>query len=75
MATINTTLSSFALVALIAAVFGIAASSIATECFDKNPSFKETKRDNYVFIIVNLVINILLVLLSLISIYMSLRGD
>lgn len=75
MATINTTLSSFALVALTAAAFGIAASAIATECFDKNPSFKESKKDNYIFIIVNLVCNIFLVLISLISMYMSLRGN
>jgi surface polysaccharide O-acyltransferase-like enzyme len=51
--------------ALIAAVFGIATSAIAIECFDKNQSFKDSKKDNYVFLIVNLVFNIIMTLVSL----------
>lgn len=48
----------------ISAIFGIAASSIATECFNKNESYKTEKKSNYDFIIFNLVCNIIMVLLG-----------
>jgi hypothetical protein len=48
----------------ISAIFGIAASSIATECFNKNESYKTEKKSNYDFIIFNLVCNIIMLLLG-----------
>jgi len=48
----------------ISAIFGIAASSIATECFNKHESFKKEKESNYNFIIVNMVCNIIMLLLG-----------
>ncbi len=55
----------------ISAIFGIAASSIATECFNKNESFKTEKKSNYDFIIFNLVCNIIMLLLGAGCIYMG----
>lgn len=64
-------LLSAAVVLLIGGIFGVAASSIATECFNKNESFKNEKKSNYDFIIVNLVCNIMLILFSFGSIYLA----
>lgn len=54
---------------LIAGVFGLAASSIGTECYNKNDSFKQTKINNFNFLIVNIVSAILLILLGSASMY------
>lgn len=67
----NTQILSTAIIFLIAGVLGIATSSIATECYDKNLAYKDSKKDNYNFVIVNLVCNILLLLLSLYSLYIG----
>lgn len=62
---------STALAIVVAAVFGIATSSIATECFNKNESFKNEKKDNFNFVVVNLVCNIVMLLLGFGCIYIS----
>lgn len=67
----NTQILLTAIIFLIAGILGIATSSIATECYDKNPAYKDSKRDNYNFVIVNLVCNIFLLLLSLYSLYIG----
>ena len=67
----NTQILSTAIIFLIAGILGIATSSIATECYDKNPAYKDSKRDNYNFVIVNLVCNIFILLLSLYSLYLG----
>lgn len=54
---------------LIAGIIGVATSSIATGCFEKHPEYKDQKKDNFTFIIVNLVSNILFILISLVSLY------
>lgn len=71
---VNMNLLGTAMIFLIAGILGIATSSIATECYDKNPEFKESKRDNYAYIIVNLVCNIFLLLISLYSLYLGFRS-
>lgn len=60
-----------ALALLIGGIFSIATSSIATECYNNNSAFKDTKKDNYTFLIVNLVSAILTVLIAFSSMYMA----
>lgn len=56
---------------VVAAIFGIATSSIATECFNKNESYKAEKKDNFNFVVVNLVCNIVMLLLGFGCIYLG----
>lgn len=56
---------------LVAAIWIIAANAIATECYDKNPQFKETKASNYNFSILNIVSAIILVMLAVYSMYVA----
>jgi len=67
----NTKILMIALATFISAIFGIAASSIATECFNKHESFKKEKESNYNFIIVNLVCNIIMLLVGVGCIYVG----
>lgn len=60
-----------AIAIVVAAIFGIATSSIATECFNKNESYKTEKKDNFTFVVVNLVCNIVMLLLGFGCIYMA----
>ena len=60
-----------AIAIVVAAIFGIATSSIATECFNKNESFKNEKKDNFNFVVINLVCNIVMLLLGFGCIYMA----
>lgn len=60
-----------ALAIVVAAIFGIATSSIATECFNKNESYKNEKKDNFNFVVINLVCNIVMLLLGFGCIYMA----
>jgi hypothetical protein len=54
---------------LMFSVLSIATSSIAIECYNKSPELKSGKPNNYIFIIVNLVMAILLTLLCIKSMY------
>ena len=56
------------------ATFLIAASSIGLEAYNKNASFKESKKKNFNFLIFLLVCAILCVLLSFGGIYMGAQG-
>lgn len=67
----NTNLLLVTLSVIVAAIFAIATSSIATECYDKNEKFKADHKDNYIFVIVNLVSNILMLLVAFYSLYLS----
>ena len=60
-----------AIAIVVAAIFGIATSSIATECFNKNESYKTEKQSNFNFVVVNLVCNIVMLLLGFGCIYMA----
>jgi hypothetical protein len=71
----NTNLLAIALSVLVTAVLAIATSSIATECYDKNPELKTEKKDNYNYIIVTLVMNILMILVAFYSLYLSFKTD
>lgn len=57
---------------LSAGVFMVATSSIATECYNANESFSKSKRDNFVFLIVTLVVAVLIILSAFGSIYLGL---
>ena len=54
---------------LMFSVLSIATSSIAIECYHKSPELKSGKPRNYIFIIVNLVMAILLTLICIKSMY------
>lgn len=63
-----------ALAIVVAAIFGIATSSIATECYNsekKGTELKEEKKDNFNFIVINLVCNIVMLLLGFGCIYLG----
>lgn len=59
---------------VVAAIFGIATSAIATECYNsdkKGTELKEEKKSNFNFIVMNLVCNIVMLLLGFGCIYMG----
>lgn len=60
---------------LLVGIFSIATSSIAIECYDykehATKAIKDAKKDNYTFVIVNLVFAILMVLVSFASAYFA----
>jgi hypothetical protein len=58
------------IIILIFAIFSIATSSIAIECYNQSP-LKENKTGNYNFIIINLVFSIILALLSIRNMYIT----
>ena len=63
-----------ALAITIAAIFGIAVSSIATECYNSEKPGKELKKEkesNFNFIVINLVCNILMLILGMICVYIG----
>jgi len=60
-----------ALALLLGGIFSIATSSIAIECYNENTSFKDSKTENYTFLMVNLVSAILLVLMAFGSMYLA----
>lgn len=65
-----------ALAVIISGIFGIATTSIATECFndEKHKAFKDSKKDNFNFVIVNLVCNIIMLLIGISCTYMAIRS-
>lgn len=67
----NSKMLIIAFATFISAIFGIAASSIATECMNKNDSYKSQNKSNYDFIIFNLVCNIIMLLLGIGCIYIG----
>lgn len=69
----NTLLLSTAIALLILGVFSIASSSMGVECYNKNESFKTEKQSNFNFLIVNLTSAIVMVIVSFVSIYMSVK--
>jgi len=68
---VDTKLITTAMIFLVAGILGVATSSIATECYNTYPAYRDSKKDNYAYIIVNLVCNIFLLLLSLYSLYLG----
>jgi hypothetical protein len=58
---------------LITAIFLVATTSIATECYDANKEFKEKKKDNVTFTTVTLVLGVLMILSALGSIYLGVK--
>lgn len=49
---------------LIAGIMGVAVSSIGTECYNKNESFKKQKPSNFSFLTYNLVCAVVLILVG-----------
>lgn len=70
----NTQMFMTAISLLLVGILSIATSSIAIECYNKNESMKTEKKDNYNFIIVNLVFAIIMVIVSFASAYFAIRG-
>lgn len=62
---------------MLVGVFSIATSSIAIECYDykdhSTKKIKDEKKDNYTFLIVNLVFAIIMVLVSFASMYLAIK--
>ena len=58
---------------LLAAVFVVAANSIALECYDKNPDFKASKQSNYSFSIMNIVFAVFFAFLAIYSMIVAWR--
>jgi len=69
----NVNLFLVAISGIITAIFAMATSSLATNCFNVNEKYKEENKDSFNYIIVNLVSNILMILISIGSIYMSVK--
>ena len=69
----NTQMFGTAISLLLVGILSIAASSIALECYNKNESMKNEKKDNYNFLIVNLVVAIIMVLVSFASMYLAVK--
>jgi hypothetical protein len=59
---------------LIAGVFLVATTSIATECYNENTSFKDKKKDNFTFLIVTLVVAILMIISAGGSIFLGINS-
>lgn len=70
----NTQMFFTAISLLVVGILSIATSSIAIECYNNNAQMKTDKKDNYNFIIVNLTFAIIMVLVSLASAYLAIRG-
>ena len=56
---------------LVGAIFALASTSVGVECYNKHESFKEEKRRNFDFLILNIVCNIFLIIAAIVSMYMS----
>jgi hypothetical protein len=69
----NTQMFLTAISLLLVGILSIATSSIAIECYNANETMKNTKKDNYNFIIVNLTFAILMVIVSLASAYFAVQ--
>lgn len=54
---------------IIILVLSIAAASIAMDCYDKNEQMKKEKSSNYNFAYVSLVVQVMLLLVAIVSIY------
>jgi len=59
---------------LITAIFLVATTSIATECYNENTSFKDKKKDNFTFLIVTLVLAIVMIISAGGSIFVGIKA-
>lgn len=67
----NVTIIGAACLLLITAILGIATAAIAVECYRLNDYLQTEKRNNWIYIISNLVCNILMVLLAFFCMYLG----
>jgi divalent metal cation (Fe/Co/Zn/Cd) transporter len=67
----NITIIGAACLLLVTAILGIATAAIAIECYRLNDSLQTEKRNNWIYIISNLVCNILMILLAFYCIYLG----
>lgn len=58
---------------LFAAVLIVAANAIATECYNKNQDFKDSKSSNYNFSVMSIVFAVFFALLAIYSMYVAWR--
>ncbi len=71
----NSKVLSAASLLLSAGVFMVATSSIATECYNANESFSNSKKENFTFLIVTLVVAVLIILSAFGSMYLGLTSN
>lgn len=65
------TLLGYAIVLLLAGIFSIATSSIGIECSNECDKYKDEKKSNFNFLIVNLVSAILVTISACLGIYLA----
>ena len=59
---------------LSAGVFLVATTSIATECYNENTSFKDKKKDNFTFLVITLIVAIIMIIAAGGSIYLGITA-
>jgi hypothetical protein len=61
------------IISIIACIFSIASTAIGVEAYDKNDTFKKEKMHNYIFLIINLVVAIIVLLLSFVGLFLHFK--
>ena len=61
------------LIVIVACIFSIASTSIGVQSFNDNPAYKESKKSNFGFLIVNLIVSIVVILLAFAALFLKLR--
>ena len=61
------------LVSVIASIFSIASTSIGIQSFNSDPIFKEKYHNNFIFLIINLVVSIIVLLLAFVALFLKFR--
>ena len=70
----ETKLVAFTVILLIAGVFHTATTSIAIQCANENPGYKENHPSNSGYLISQIVCGILIIILASIGIYLGVTG-
>ncbi len=61
------------LVSVIASIFSIASTAIGIQVFDNCLEFRTTHKNNYNFLIINLVVSIVVLLLAFVALFFHFR--
>lgn len=59
---------------LVTGVFSTATSSIGVQCYNDNASYKDAKKNNYNFLIVNVVSAVSMILVASVILVLVVRG-
>ena len=63
------------LIVIVACIFSIASSAIGVQSFNDNPVYKESKKSNFGFVVVNLIVSIVVILLAFAALFLKLRAS